>query len=97
MLTYPSSSSVLMECLFQVGNGKIQHPKSDFGDLKSLSFTDLNAYGDLVVSTRVRLGRTVEGFGFGPTLTKDTRIELENKVSSVRITSYAYKIRNFKA
>ncbi|RTG83976.1 creatine kinase [Schistosoma bovis] len=66
----------------KVGNGKIQHPKSDFGDLKSLSFTDLNAYGDLVVSTRVRLGRTVEGFGFGPTLTKDTRIELENKIST---------------
>ncbi|CAH8438792.1 unnamed protein product [Schistosoma rodhaini] len=66
----------------KVPDGKIQHPKSNFGDLKSLSFADLNTYGNLVVSTRVRLGRTVEGFGFGPTLTKETRIELEKKIST---------------
>ncbi|CAH8464933.1 unnamed protein product [Heterobilharzia americana] len=66
----------------KVPEGKIHHPKSNFGDIKSLSFSDLNTYGNLVVSTRVRLGRTVEGFGFGPTLTKETRIELEKKIST---------------
>ncbi|KAH8849960.1 Taurocyamine kinase [Schistosoma japonicum] len=66
----------------KVPGGKIQHPKSNFGDIKSLSFSDLNTYGNLVVSTRVRLGRTVEGFGFGPTLSKETRIELEKKIST---------------
>lgn len=59
--------------------GPISHPKSDFGDLTKLNFADLNKY-NLIKSTRVRLGRTVEGFGFGPTLTKKDRCDLESKV-----------------
>ncbi|TPP63960.1 Arginine kinase [Fasciola gigantica] len=60
----------------------ISHPPSSFGDLSKLEFKDLNADGNMVVSTRVRLGRTVEGYGFGPTLTKEMRLELEEKIAT---------------
>ncbi|GAA52341.1 Taurocyamine kinase [Clonorchis sinensis] len=66
----------------KVKGDKITHPKSDFGDLKSLNFKDLNADGNMVVSTRVRLGRTVAGYGFCPTISNEQRLELEKKIST---------------
>lgn len=72
----------LIKDYHKVQGSEITHPKSNFGDLQNLRFEDLNKFGNLVVSTRVRLGRTVEGYGFGPTLTPAQRLELEAKISS---------------
>jgi hypothetical protein len=45
---------------------EIQHPKPDFGDLNNLGFGDLDPSGEFIVSTRVRVARSHEGFGFPP-------------------------------
>jgi hypothetical protein len=45
---------------------EIQHPKPDFGDLNNLGFGDLDPSGELIVSTRVRVGRSHASFGFPP-------------------------------
>nr|VZI34927.1 unnamed protein product [Spirometra erinaceieuropaei] len=58
----------------------ISHPPSNFGDLKHLPFGDLSEGNDLIVSTRVRLGRTVKGYGFAPVISKEDRIALEQKI-----------------
>jgi hypothetical protein len=45
----------------------IKHPAPDFGDLTNLPFGDL---GELVVSTRVRVGRSVAGMAYPPLISK---------------------------
>lgn len=42
----------------------LNHPAPDFGDLKNLNlnFSDLDPKGTYIKSTRVRVGRTLEGF-----------------------------------
>ncbi|VDP94833.1 unnamed protein product [Echinostoma caproni] len=80
--TFKDFFDPLIKDYHKVQAPEISHPPSNFGDLSKLSFQDLNADGDMVVSTRVRLGRTIEGYGFGPTLTKETRLELENKIAT---------------
>ncbi|CAG5114807.1 unnamed protein product [Candidula unifasciata] len=58
---------------------KLDHPKSDFGDPEKLDFEDLDPSGKMIVSTRVRVGRSHDKFGFPPVLTKEDRIEMEKK------------------
>ncbi|THD24421.1 Arginine kinase [Fasciola hepatica] len=77
--TFKDFFDPLIKDYHKVHTPDISHPPSNFGDLSKLEFKDLNADGNMVVSTRVRLGRTVEGYGFGPTLTKEMRLELEEK------------------
>ncbi|XP_064105323.1 uncharacterized protein LOC135214834 isoform X3 [Macrobrachium nipponense] len=57
------------------------HPTVDFGDPTTLG--DLNAWGDYVVSTRVRCARSVEGYPFNPLLTSEQYTDLEQNVSNV--------------
>nr|VZI41289.1 unnamed protein product [Spirometra erinaceieuropaei] len=64
----------------KVMNSTISHPPSNFGNLKHLPFGDLSEGNDLIVSTRVRLGRTVKGYGFAPVISKEDRIALEQKI-----------------
>lgn len=45
-----------------------QHPKSDWGDINTL--VDLDPAGKYVVSTRVRCGRSLQGYPFNPCLTE---------------------------
>jgi creatine kinase len=57
-----------------------KHPKSDFGDLDS--YVNLDPEGKYVISTRVRCGRSLEGYPFNPCLTEAQYAEMEKKVSS---------------
>lgn len=45
-----------------------KHPASDWGDLNTL--VDLDPSGQFVVSTRVRCGRSLQGYPFNPCLTE---------------------------
>ena len=49
----------------------------DFGDPKHLPELD-KKYTDFIVSSRIRVGRTLKGFPMGPKLTRETREEIEN-------------------
>jgi creatine kinase len=58
-----------------------KHPKSDFGD--GSVFVNLDPEGKYVISTRVRCGRSLEGYPFNPCLTEAQYKEMEAKVSAV--------------
>ncbi len=58
---------------------ELKHPASNFGDVSKLDFGDLDPSGKYIVSTRVRVGRTHQGFGFPPTCTKQHRLDMEKK------------------
>lgn len=57
-----------------------KHPPRDFGDVNS--FGNVDPTGEYVVSTRVRCGRSMEGYPFNPCLTEAQYKEMEQKVSS---------------
>lgn len=57
-----------------------KHPAKDFGDLEK--FVNVDPEGTYVVSTRVRCGRSMEGYPFNPCLTEDQYKEMEEKVSN---------------
>merc|ERR1711970_3583 len=57
-----------------------KHPACDFGDINS--FKNLDPEGTYVVSTRVRGGRSLDGYPFNPCLTEAQYKEMEEKVSS---------------
>jgi len=55
-----------------------KHPQSDFGDLSTLVNVDPN--NEFVISTRVRCGRSLQGYPFNPCLTEGQYKEMEDKV-----------------
>lgn len=55
---------------------KVWHPDPDFGKIECV---DLNQGSDMIVSTRVRVGRSHEGYGFPPVLNQQQRLEMETK------------------
>ncbi len=55
-----------------------QHNR-DF-DPSNLQVTDLDPTGTRIVSTRIRVGRNVNGFAFPPSITSEQRIELEKNI-----------------
>lgn len=57
-----------------------KHPAKDFGDTSA--FGDLDPAGEFVVSTRVRCGRSMEGYPFNPCLSEAQYKEMEEKVST---------------
>lgn len=57
-----------------------KHPARDFGDVDS--FGNVDPTGEFVVSTRVRCGRSMEGYPFNPCLTEAQYKEMEEKVST---------------
>ncbi|XP_049522105.1 arginine kinase isoform X2 [Dermacentor silvarum] len=57
-----------------------RHPPTDFGDLNTL--VNLDPENKFVVSTRVRCGRSLQGYPFNPCLTEAQYKEMEEKVSS---------------
>jgi arginine kinase len=57
-----------------------KHPAKDFGS--DSAFGDLDPTGEFVVSTRVRCGRSMEGYPFNPCLTEAQYKEMEQKVST---------------
>jgi creatine kinase len=56
-----------------------KHPKSDFGD--GNAFVNVDPEGTYVISTRVRCGRSLDGYPFNPCLTEAQYKEMETKVS----------------
>jgi len=57
-----------------------KHPAKDFGDVNSL--VNVDPEGQYVISTRVRCGRSMQGYPFNPCLTEAQYKEMEEKVSS---------------
>ncbi|XP_060660473.1 arginine kinase 1 isoform X1 [Drosophila nasuta] len=57
-----------------------KHPASDFGDVSS--FGNVDPTNEYVISTRVRCGRSMQGYPFNPCLTEAQYKEMESKVSS---------------
>ncbi|GAB6030226.1 hypothetical protein CHUAL_005903 [Chamberlinius hualienensis] len=57
-----------------------KHPPKDWGDVDA--FGDLDPEGAYVISTRVRCGRSLQGYPFNPCLTEEQYKEMEKKVSS---------------
>jgi len=57
-----------------------KHPARDFGDPNV--FANLDPNNEFVVSTRVRCGRSMEGYPFNPCLTEAQYKEMEQKVST---------------
>ncbi|BES92033.1 unnamed protein product [Nesidiocoris tenuis] len=57
-----------------------KHPARDFGDVDS--FGNLDPAGEFIISTRVRCGRSMQGYPFNPCLTEAQYKEMEEKVSS---------------
>jgi len=55
-----------------------KHPPTDFGDLSTLVNVDPN--NEFVISTRVRCGRSLQGYPFNPCLTEAQYKEMEDKV-----------------
>ena len=48
----------------------LKHPAPNFGDLDNLPFGDLDPDGRFVLSTRVRVGRSAEGFAYPPLISE---------------------------
>ncbi|XP_059152400.1 arginine kinase-like [Physella acuta] len=57
----------------------IHHPNLHFGDVDKNKFEDLDPEGKYVISTRIRVGRSQDGYGFPPILSLEDRKELEKK------------------
>lgn len=57
-----------------------KHPPKNWGDVNA--FGNLDPASEFIVSTRVRCGRSLEGYPFNPCLTEEQYKEMEQKVSS---------------
>ncbi|KAM7355292.1 arginine kinase 1 [Cochliomyia hominivorax] len=57
-----------------------KHPARDFGDVSV--FSNLDPNNEFVISTRVRCGRSMQGYPFNPCLSEAQYKEMEQKVSS---------------
>lgn len=57
-----------------------KHPQRDFGDVNC--FSNLDPNNEFIISTRVRCGRSLQGYPFNPCLTEAQYKEMEEKVSS---------------
>lgn len=67
---------------YHIGFGpEDKHPKLDWGDINSLENLDPN--GEFILSTRVRCGRSIEGFPFNPCLTEEQYREIEEKMIKI--------------
>ncbi|XP_064652508.1 arginine kinase-like [Lineus longissimus] len=64
----------------------IKHPAPAFGNLNDLPFGDLDPTGDMIVSTRVRVGRSAAGFAYPPLIATADRKAIETKALSAFAT-----------
>jgi len=58
-----------------------RHPPTDFGDINTIVNVDPN--NEFVISTRVRCGRSLQGYPFNPCLNEAQYKEMEEKVQSI--------------
>lgn len=59
---------------------KAKHPQTDFGLEKVEKFENLDPENKYIISTRVRCGRSLQGFPFNPLLTEQQYKDMEQKV-----------------
>lgn len=57
-----------------------KQPATDLGEGKTHMFTDLDPEGKFIQSTRIRCGRSLQGYQFNPCLTQANYLEMEQKV-----------------
>jgi len=62
---------------------EIKHPAADFGDIEKLPFGDLDPENKFIKSTRVRVGRSADGFPFPPLVSREQRKEIEGRIKKV--------------
>jgi len=55
------------------------HPAVNLGDPDNLPFSDVDPSGKYVISTRVRVGRSVDGIPFPPLISREQRKSIEEK------------------
>jgi len=60
-----------------------KQPETDLGEGKTHLLPDLDPEGKFINSTRVRCGRSLQGYPFNPCLTEANYIEMEGKVKKV--------------
>uniref|UniRef100_A0A0K0FDC1 arginine kinase n=1 Tax=Strongyloides venezuelensis TaxID=75913 RepID=A0A0K0FDC1_STRVS len=61
---------------------KEKHPPVDLGEGKTSDFPPLDPKGKYIKSTRIRCGRSLEGYPFNPLLTGDDYLIMEQKVKN---------------
>jgi len=65
----------------------IDHPAAtDFGVDEIKNIKNLDPSGDMIISTRIRVGRSHDSYGFPPVLTKEDRIDMEKKTAEALAT-----------
>jgi hypothetical protein len=60
-----------------------KQPATDLGEGKAGQLVDLDPEGKFINSTRVRCGRSLQGYPFNPCLTKENYLDMQNKVKAV--------------
>lgn len=60
-----------------------KQPQTDLGEGKTYLLQDLDPEGKFINSTRIRCGRSLQGYPFNPCLTEANYLEMENKVKAV--------------
>jgi protein-arginine kinase len=60
-----------------------KQPETDLGEGKTHLLPDLDPEGKFINSTRVRCGRSLQGYPFNPCLTEANYVEMEGKVKKV--------------
>jgi len=63
--------------------GEPSHPEPNFGDVDNLGWGDLDPDKNLVLSTRIRVGRNIANKTFPPLISKEDRYEIESKTKEV--------------
>ncbi|VDN58400.1 unnamed protein product, partial [Dracunculus medinensis] len=60
-----------------------KQPNTDLGEGKTQLLTDLDPEGKFINSTRIRCGRSLQGYPFNPCLTEANYIEMEEKIKKI--------------
>ncbi|KAK0393299.1 hypothetical protein QR680_000139 [Steinernema hermaphroditum] len=60
-----------------------KQPATDLGEGKTAELEDLDPEGKYINSTRIRCGRSLEGYPFNPCLSEENYLEMEAKVQKV--------------
>jgi hypothetical protein len=68
----------------------IKHPAPDFGDLDNLPFGDLDPANRFIISTRVRLGRSADGFAYPPLITAEVSYANRGVIGLLTFSSVAF-------
>lgn len=60
-----------------------KQPQTDLGEGKTHLLPDLDPEGKFINSTRIRCGRSLQGYPFNPCLTEANYLDMESKVKEV--------------